>query len=74
MPDVFDRIVRCRAGHLFTTRWVPLMSLKAIRLGPYRIQRCPVGGHWSVVTMVDPSTLTPLELDHARAMRDTFIP
>ena len=44
--------VRCRQGHLFTTIWIPGASLKALRLGWWRFQRCPVGGHWSVVTPV----------------------
>ncbi len=74
MPDPFDRVVRCRDGHLFTTRWVPLMSFKAIRLGPFRLQRCPVGGHWTAVRGVDPSTLTPAELERARLVRDTSVP
>ena len=29
-----DAMVRCQAGHLFTTYWIPGGSLKAIRLGP----------------------------------------
>jgi hypothetical protein len=45
-------LVRCAHGHLFTTRWVPGMSFKALRLGRYRFQRCPVGEHWSFVTPV----------------------
>ena len=45
-----NTIVRCRQGHLFTTTWIPGASLKAIRLGWARFQRCPVGHHWSLVT------------------------
>jgi hypothetical protein len=45
-------IVRCAQGHLFTTSWVPGVSFKAIRLGRYRFQRCPVGNHWTFVTPV----------------------
>jgi len=45
-------LVRCRNGHLFRTIWVPGVSLKAIRLGWYRIQFCPVGRHWTVVKPV----------------------
>ena len=33
-----NSFVRCRAGHLFTTTWIPGGSLKAIRLGLWRIQ------------------------------------
>jgi hypothetical protein len=42
--------VRCRGGHTFTTTWIPGFSLNSLRLGPWRVQRCPVGRHWSVVT------------------------
>jgi len=56
-----ETIVRCRAGHLFTTLWVPGVSLKALRLGWWRLQRCPVGQHWTVVTPVRGDALTPEE-------------
>lgn len=46
MFDRFDRQVRCSAGHVFTTIWMPLGSLKAVRLGWKRWQYCPVGRHW----------------------------
>ena len=45
-------VVRCRQGHVFTTIWIPGASLKAVRLGWMRFQRCPVGGHWALVTPV----------------------
>src|SRR5215475_14255946 len=41
-PAGGDVIVRCREGHLFTTIWIPFMSVKAIRFGPVRYQYCPV--------------------------------
>jgi hypothetical protein len=44
--------VRCREGHTFTTWWIPGVSFKALRLGIWRFQRCPVGDHWSLVTPV----------------------
>jgi hypothetical protein len=44
--------VRCREGHEFTTWWIPGVSFKALRLGIWRYQRCPVGHHWSLVTPV----------------------
>jgi len=69
-----DTIVRCRAGHLFTTIWIPLASFKAIRLGPYRFQRCPVGNHWTLVHPVKESALTQDELATAHAARDIRIP
>jgi hypothetical protein len=69
-----ETIVRCRAGHLFTTIWIPLASLKAIRLGWWRFQRCPVGNHWTLVRPVNESELTPAQLESARAVRDIRIP
>jgi hypothetical protein len=45
-------MVRCRAGHLFETLWIPGVKLTAIDLGIARLQRCPVGHHWSLVTPV----------------------
>jgi len=47
-----DTLVRCRDGHLFRTTWVPGVSFNAIRLGPVRFQFCPVGRHWTFVTLV----------------------
>jgi len=69
-----ERIVRCRDGHLFTSTVVPMASLKAVRLGNARFQRCPVGGHWTLVRRVDASTLTPEELAAARSVHDVWIP
>jgi hypothetical protein len=67
-------IVRCRRGHLFTTLWIPGVSIKALRLGWLRFQRCPVGHHWSVVTPVRPSELAGDELRLARATHDIRLP
>jgi hypothetical protein len=67
-------IVRCRRGHLFTTIWVPLASLKALRLGWWRYQRCPVGDHWSLVRPVKESTLTDAEKLAASEHKDIRIP
>ena len=47
-----DTIVRCSQGHLFTTVWIVGSSVKAVRLGPKRYQRCPVCGKWRVVVPV----------------------
>ncbi len=49
MLERFDIPVRCSAGHLFTTIWIPFGSLKAVRLGSTRYQYCPVGRHWAAV-------------------------
>jgi hypothetical protein len=67
-------IVRCHSGHLFTTTWIPGASVKALRLGPWRIQRCPVGKHWSVVRPVKPEKLSDGERADARSVRDTLLP
>lgn len=69
-----DTVVRCREGHLFTTLWVPGVSLKALRLGWWRFQRCPVGRHWSLVTPVDTATLTDEERALAARRRDLRVP
>jgi hypothetical protein len=69
-----NMIVRCRQGHLFTTLWIPGASLKSVRLGPWRLQRCPVGRHWSLVTPVKEASLSSAELDAARTTRDVRIP
>jgi hypothetical protein len=67
-------IVRCRDGHLFTTIWIPGASLKALRLGRWRYQRCPVANHWSLVTPVRESELTDEEHRLARSRRDIRLP
>ncbi len=67
-------VVRCRDGHLFTTLWLPGVSVKALRLGPWRFQRCPVGHHWSLVTPVDRSSLSEDEASAAAGVRDTGLP
>jgi hypothetical protein len=67
-------VVRCRDGHLYTTLWIPGASLKAVRLGWWRFQRCPVGEHWSLVTPVRESDLTEEERRLAAQSRDVRIP
>lgn len=74
MFERFDRPVRCGAGHLFTTIWIPLGSLKAVRLGGRRLQRCPVGRHWTVVVPLDPATADAADLERAAAVHDLRIP
>lgn len=68
----FDRPVRCRAGHVFTTIWMPLASFKAVRLHKRRYQRCPVGRHWSIVRPL--FTADPAELAEAAKVHDVRIP
>lgn len=67
-------VVRCRKGHLFTTIWLPGVSLKSIRFGWWRIQRCPVGKHWSIVTPVKEADLSGDEKRIANARKDLRIP
>jgi hypothetical protein len=67
-------VVRCRQGHLFTTIWIPAASVKSLRLGLWRVQRCPVGGHWSIVTPVRKASLSRRELRHAGEQRDLRVP
>jgi hypothetical protein len=69
-----NMIVRCRRGHLFTTLWIPGASLKALRLGWVRFQWCPVGSHWSLVTPVKDSDLSPNDERLARAQHDLRLP
>ncbi|MGO8683464.1 MAG: hypothetical protein ACLQUT_02630 [Thermoleophilia bacterium] len=69
-----NTIVRCQQGHLFTTIWLPLASLKALRLVWWRFQWCPVGQHWSVVHPVNESDLTGEEQCNAREQKDMRIP
>lgn len=67
-------IVRCSEGHLFTTLWIPGASIKSLRLVWWRLQRCPVGGHWSLVRPVDESTLSEDERRFAREHHDLPVP
>lgn len=69
-----DTIVRCRRGHLFTTWWIPGGSLKAVRLGWWRFQRCPVGRHWSFVTPARASRLDDQERRAAESRHDVRVP
>jgi hypothetical protein len=67
-------VVRCRQGHLFTTIWIPGVKLKALDLGVARVQRCPVGNHWTLVAPVKSATLTDEERRSAAEHRDIRIP
>lgn len=67
-------IVRCSQGHLFSTLWVPGASFKAVRLGMQRLQRCPVGRHWTLVTPVRDDELTDEQRRAAERYRDTPVP
>ncbi|HEY2770878.1 MAG TPA: hypothetical protein VGI87_09930 [Solirubrobacteraceae bacterium] len=67
-------IVRCHRGHLFTTVWIPGASIKSLRLGWWRLQRCPVGRHWTLVHPVREQSLGEPERRAAYAVRDIPVP
>lgn len=67
-------VVRCRQGHLFTTTWIPGVSVKSLRLGWWRFQWCPAGRHWSVVVPVKAADLSDDERQRAAQTRDSRIP
>jgi len=48
--------------------------VKAVRLGPWRFQRCPVGKHWSLVTPVNMAELSEEDREFALSRRDTRLP
>ena len=66
--------VRCRRGHLFTTIWIPGVSVKSIKLGWYRFLYCPVGRHWTLVKPVRNKDLSDDELRTAYEHQDIRIP
>lgn len=68
------RIARCQDGHLFETPYLRLASFKAVRLGPERIQRCPVGKHWTRVRFPPPGKLSDAERETARQHRTSPVP
>jgi hypothetical protein len=69
-----DVIVQCGAGHYYTTIWVPGVSLKAVRWGAIRFQRCPVGKHWASARLVNPKEVTPEISEIAAQHHDVRIP
>ena len=69
-----NTVVRCRQGHLFTTIWIPGVKFKELDLVMARVQRCPVGNHWSLVVPVRDADLTEEERQFAREHHDVHIP
>ena len=67
-------VVRCRQGHLFTTIWIPGIKFKELDLVVARVQRCPVGNHWSLVVPVRTKDITEAELQSAQEHHDIRIP
>jgi hypothetical protein len=70
----WNTIVRCRKGYLFTTIWIPGASVKSLRLGRSRFQRCPVGKHWTLVKPIKDADLTDEDRATAAQTRDARIP
>jgi hypothetical protein len=66
--------VRCSAGHLFTTVWIPGASVKSLKLGPWRLQWCPVGRHVTLVHPVKNADLTETEREIAAEHHDVPVP
>jgi hypothetical protein len=67
-------VVRCRQGHVYSTIWIPGVKFKELDLVVARIQRCPVGKHWSLVVPVREADLTEGERQFAREHHDLPIP
>ncbi|MFB9928956.1 hypothetical protein ACFORO_31045 [Amycolatopsis halotolerans] len=72
MPDY--TIVQCSQGHYFSTIWLPFVSLKAIRLGERRVQKCPVCHRFRSVVQVSADQLSAEELRAAEALKDSRLP
>ena len=69
-----DTIVRCSRGHLFTTIWIVGSSLKAVRLGYKRYQRCPVCKKWRIVVPVRDDELSDEDRRVAAEHHDVKLP
>ena len=69
-----NSVVRCRRGHLFSTVWIPGASVKALRLGFWRVQWCPVGRHVDLVHPVKGADLTEAERSFALSHHDVLVP
>jgi hypothetical protein len=67
-------VVRCRRGHLFNTIWIPGVKAKALDFGVARLQRCPVGKHWSLVVPVRETDLSREDREFALSHRDVRLP
>ncbi len=68
------RVMRCKQGHLFETPFLPLVSLKAVKLPQGRFQRCPVDGRWGICELQFTADLSEDELEQARQHRTSPLP
>jgi len=66
-------VVKCSGGGYYETIWVPLVSLKAIRLGAKRFQRCPIHRKWEMTQRVRDDELTPQIRQAAAQYRDSGV-
>lgn len=66
-------VVRCSSGHMYTTIWIPGVSLKAVRWGSRRIQFCPEGKHWAMTRQVFGAELNPEVIQQAQQVHDVRI-
>lgn len=66
-------IVQCSGGAYYETRWVPLASFKAVRLGSKRLQRCPVHHKWEMTIRVPEEQLSPRIRQEAADHRDSGV-
>jgi hypothetical protein len=69
-----DTVIRCSRGHLFTTKWIVGSSIKAVRLGYKRYQRCPVCEKWRIVVPVRDDELTAEDRRVAAEHHDAKLP
>jgi len=69
-----NTMVRCHRGHLFATVWIPGATVKALKLGFWRLQWCPVGRHVDLVHPVRDADLTDAERTFALAHHDSPLP
>jgi hypothetical protein len=67
-------VVRCNRGHLFTTIWIPGATFKALKLGWWRLQWCPVGRHVALVRPVKTASLSRSERRFAAKHHDAHVP
>jgi hypothetical protein len=67
-------VVRCHKGHVYTTLWIAGVSVKSLRFLWWRVQRCPVGHHWALVTPVHEADLSWSERRSARKHHDLPLP